>query len=570
LLEEETLDDLGLKAAALARAGAGEELGRVLKKIRDAAREDTNDLWFCAEALLAAEHPREALDLLKEEAAVPCFELMGAQLRFKEAFALAEPEEDHQRRWLALSRAHARYELGGRDEALAALDKLAGEGDFDLLSRIVDLEVEFGQKDRAWRHAARALSIAEEMDDLSWLLGHLFPGRGAQAAAWAEFFKDKADAEPLSRVRELFEGKLDLPSLAREATAGPRPRRLKWRRMEAVAETLSAAGHRNEALEQFEKLAELSGEPQPLRRMGDLLGELDRWKEAAERYGQAWEKDRSRPGPLYLRGRALVRSGEESKGRELMELARMVPLADESRRQELVEILRGLGQEGEAGRELEIIRRTGDPGTAPYDAAIREAARRAEKKKDFKGAAALLRTSLLRVLSRDVAYPEPASYLMVPFQIRSLAARGLAEAGDLDGALREARAALALLPGDIDLAIDLVPRLEKAGRRKEADELFERALSLRRGILEDHPDASAHHNSLAWLAARTGRELDLALKHAGRAVELEPSEPMYLDTLAEVHFARGDRDRAVELIQKCIDLAPQEPYYREQLSRFRK
>ena len=46
------------------------------------------------------------------------------------------------------------------------------------------------------------------------------------------------------------------------------------------------------------------------------------------------------------------------------------------------------------------------------------------------------------------------------------------------------------------------------------------------------------------------------------------SAPEIVDTLAEIHFLAGHADLARELAEVAIDLAPGEPYYREQLQRF--
>ena len=41
-----------------------------------------------------------------------------------------------------------------------------------------------------------------------------------------------------------------------------------------------------------------------------------------------------------------------------------------------------------------------------------------------------------------------------------------------------------------------------------------------------------------------------------------------LDTLAEVHFQRGEKDKAREIMQRCIALEGKTAYFRKQLARF--
>ena len=53
-----------------------------------------------------------------------------------------------------------------------------------------------------------------------------------------------------------------------------------------------------------------------------------------------------------------------------------------------------------------------------------------------------------------------------------------------------------------------------------------------------------------------------------KAVELTPNHAGNIDTLAEVHFQRGNKDQAIQLMKKCIELEPKNRYFRNQLKRF--
>ena len=46
-----------------------------------------------------------------------------------------------------------------------------------------------------------------------------------------------------------------------------------------------------------------------------------------------------------------------------------------------------------------------------------------------------------------------------------------------------------------------------------------------------------------------------------------PDATGYLDTLAEVHFQRGDKDDAIALMKRVIKLAPDNKFYPAQLRR---
>jgi len=80
-------------------------------------------------------------------------------------------------------------------------------------------------------------------------------------------------------------------------------------------------------------------------------------------------------------------------------------------------------------------------------------------------------------------------------------------------------------------------------------------------------------NNEAWrIAIAHGSDpgaLDVAERLAERAAdETRWAEPAVLDTLAEIHFAFGRRELALELADAALALAPDEPYYQAQRRRF--
>jgi len=91
-------------------------------------------------------------------------------------------------------------------------------------------------------------------------------------------------------------------------------------------------------------------------------------------------------------------------------------------------------------------------------------------------------------------------------------------------------------------------------------------------------DDSSALNSIAWTIADTEglkvRDLDLALRAAERANELEKSEnAAILDTLARVHYEKGDIDAALKWQKKavaCSDDGPTGASIREVLDKYKK
>jgi tetratricopeptide (TPR) repeat protein len=85
-----------------------------------------------------------------------------------------------------------------------------------------------------------------------------------------------------------------------------------------------------------------------------------------------------------------------------------------------------------------------------------------------------------------------------------------------------------------------------------------------------HPDSASAANSFAWFCASRKVGLDAALPVALRAVELSKRDPGYLDTLAELYYARKEYDKAIAIGREALDKDPGDTYLENQLSKFRK
>ena len=77
-------------------------------------------------------------------------------------------------------------------------------------------------------------------------------------------------------------------------------------------------------------------------------------------------------------------------------------------------------------------------------------------------------------------------------------------------------------------------------------------------------------NGLAWACASNSIFLADALKAAERAVELAPRNVDIIDTLAEVHFRRGEVEKAIEVETRASKIDPASQYLKDQLKRFRR
>jgi len=251
-----------------------------------------------------------------------------------------------------------------------------------------------------------------------------------------------------------------------------------------------------------------------------------------------------------------------------MDLARLLPLGDPRKRHDLAQGMFDRGLREEAMAQWELIVRTG-PLRDWHTTNAAKMRGNAVRQQQPHGAADAWQRQAFIVLKTSSAFLELNAYLRIPHLIHKMRARGFIKEGKLDAAVRELELARQALPGDMRLAETMVPELDKAGRRQAADELLEKVCERVQHVCDLFPESAGHHNNLAWGSAKCGRRLDEAFEHARQAVRLAPENAAYLDTLAEVHFQRGDRDEAIRLIRRCIEMEPENQHFREQLVRFR-
>jgi Flp pilus assembly protein TadD len=124
-------------------------------------------------------------------------------------------------------------------------------------------------------------------------------------------------------------------------------------------------------------------------------------------------------------------------------------------------------------------------------------------------------------------------------------------------------------PSDSSMLEDLHQLLVNAGQTEEADKLFETTYKVSKATIMRFPGHGQHNNNHAWLLSRCSKKLDEALEHGNRAVQLEPENGAFLDTLAEVHFQRGDRAKAIEFSEKAVNLLDGDAQVIRQLERFK-
>ncbi|MFH1754226.1 MAG: tetratricopeptide repeat protein, partial [Candidatus Latescibacterota bacterium] len=118
--------------------------------------------------------------------------------------------------------------------------------------------------------------------------------------------------------------------------------------------------------------------------------------------------------------------------------------------------------------------------------------------------------------------------------------------------------ALSLKPGDEGTLLNLANLAERTGRYEEA----EKHLKL---LYDVKPDDPTICNFYGYLLAEMRKELELAEKLIIKALEKEPTNGYYIDSLGWVYFQRGEYDRAVAELERALTLVNEDPVILEHL-----
>ena len=573
--------------------------------------------WSCRKALLLNERWREADELAKEEPRAT-LELLCDQMRLREALELLgprgapgwsarwysekaaewEPEkpEANTHFFAGLQAGRALQLAGERDEADRLFDALAVEADrakhYVRWRPLLEMELRLGRREPAER---RAIALLED-DAAIAALSFVFFKKSPYAVPWWEYLRHQFPTDDRvatwHRLRQLLQPGEGSPfpeaTLAElvetAATAiGALPPAQQGGKWAYVADAIRLRGDSALAIRCYERqvqaidAAKNNPNPQtgvdpaiiPLLKIGDEWVAKKDWKQAAAAYEVAWARGKSQPLSLYLRGHALVQTGAVDEGRELIRQAKLLPLGDPEQRRQLATGLqeRGLAEEARAERRQILLLA---PRTSNFFAVLNVAETEAKETDSARVAETEPLWSYLRLcLHRgNTMLTESLGYRELAQVIHKGKAWAAIDAGRWDEALAELKLAQAARPGYASFTEQAVQKLDAAGRKADADAIFGVTFDLYDQTCRDFPQSAFHHNAAAWMAAQSDRRLDDALKLAESAVKLKPDTAAYLDTLAEVHFRRGDFDRAIELEKKAVALAPDDKEIREQLQKF--
>ncbi len=609
-----TVKSIGFKAAQARLEGDEIQIERTTRQLIDYAKDHPNEIYAAYVALMVNGKIEEGIQLIGQEYRNRLFDHRTQQRRFADAFATLgiENVRPPYTKWIdafvnefpnIADLAEARERLygfnqivsflvkyGEKDTALKLCQKAApviAASKHEFQDTLINALRFWEFRDLAYKYTQQALETGLDIDTVT---GIYLANREEDRNQWTGLLADDLKADPIATLRALDEliypkdpGTLTPAAkallergeaAARKADEKPKPDPADEDPDEEFGspnwhKTLGAVYEGHEMWDDAKRHWELSGnletQWQTLVRLGNICLIQKNAAEASEWYRKAWEIDNAQEINLYTYGWALMKNGENEKGKKIMQKALLLMLGDS---QKIGELARRLIRNGDAERGLPLSRYV--VNTAPSYGF--EAALACESLGEYliytenaAEAAMFLERRLLDLLNRGGGL---GNILQYQTWIASAKARDGFSRGDADGAMALARLAMSIVPGDSSILEELYPLMANGGAKEKADILFEEVYAKSREEVTMFPNYGQGNNNHAWLLSRCRRNLDEALVHAKKAVKIRPDSAASIDTLAEVHYARGEFEQAVETSNNAIELAPTDVQLRRQNERF--
>ncbi len=390
------------------------------------------------------------------------------------------------------------------------------------------------------------LSPSQRLELLAALLGRI-PDTGGLSAGWWDWMEKKTAAAKEVDQKTRYSSMLVLSVMNTDA-----------RRFLKLVESAREAGHR---------LADLEGDYSFGGFEVICLGAMDRWDEVVGHWRQRTVALPEDPvSHAYLAG-SLRRSGKPEEAAAIDRKVDRLALGDTN-------AMRRIGQAyastGEFDRARDWWLRTAaesvDEDSEFYYACLL-LYEEAKFGADWPLAASLGEMYLLQQVMMGDTHDNPLPLARARIEVET--ARSLARlAEDRAGSIETLRRCHDLALSDGSMADYFFPAMRAAGLTKLHDEWFEDTWKAYQRVLERFPGSHNTMNTAAWTASRANRRLDEAEKLVAKALEILPRQAAYLDTYAEVWFARGNREKAIEWSDRALVREPAEDGLLRQHDRF--
>jgi tetratricopeptide (TPR) repeat protein len=447
----------------------------------------------------------------------------------------------------------------------------AGARDAELATRLAACLLELRRFDAALAAAQRAVGDDSLQAEAHWILGALAVLRREPETAIRSFRRSVAIQPDIAKLSTLagmlerterYEEALEVITQMTELSAMPRIRLRRARLLEQL-------GRDEEALEAYWKLVEqdpgledavaaLQAITARLERHAEalrlqrllvehfpddkkqrwslirLLVQEERWPDAEVEIGRYRERFPRDPLPLLQLGLVAYRRGENERALALFDEAwalgpdnpriirwrmrlRLAENQIDSARVSAQRLLRLRPDDAEAWRVSALA--LAELGA--FDAALRA------------------------LHAWAAAAPESA----VPWMLTSGIQRS---EGRLDEALTAIEEAVRRAPEDLDIRLEQAAILELLGDNERAENIL-------RPIVAAAPDFARGLNFLGYLWVDQGVRLDEAQPLIERAVELEPENPAFLDSLGWLWYKKGDLAQAEQWLQRAVERGGRHP-----------
>ncbi len=100
--------------------------------------------------------------------------------------------------------------------------------------------------------------------------------------------------------------------------------------------------------------------------------------------------------------------------------------------------------------------------------------------------------------------------------------------------------------------------LERIGNTEKAETMLIRSIAL-------NPNNAEALNYLAYMWAEQGRNLQIALEYVAHALDIDPHNGAYIDTLGWIHYMKGNYTLALDHIENALYFMPGDPTIAEHL-----
>ena len=294
-----------------------------------------------------------------------------------------------------------------------------------------------------------------------------------------------------------------------------------------------------------------------LRQKGKAQAALGQWKEAAATWLKVVEMAPAEATDRMQAAICLRRAGDVEAADRQEKRAEMLALGEVQVQFACANELGLAGDFERAGRWWMRAAAECTRGTAYFQDLLERLTDHAQATGDWRAMAAFSEAqAFYQAASGNGSYRIPPTFAMST-ALQSRIDSGIALAfsrleRDREASLKEIERWSALPYAENAMADHFFAPMRAAGLAKVHDGIFERMWAGVTRRIKQFPDCDNSRNSAAWLASRANRHLDEAEKFLEKALERNPRQAAYLDTMAEVQFARGDRKKAVEFSTRSV------------------